>query len=444
MNILDILHAPWAISPHKLGEIQAIYATHLRGDKIDIEAIEKRLGRPLDNSPKGYEVRDGVALIALDGVLAKRANLFSQISGGTSTQLAGRDIRAAAADPDVKAIILAIDSPGGTVDGTQTLASEIAAAGASKPIVSWASGLMASAAYWAGSAAQGIYIADMTTQVGSIGVVAQHVDTSAADKAAGVTKTDVYAGKFKRIATGNAPLSEDGAAYLQAQVDYMYSLMVGDIAANLGVSVEQVLQDMADGRVFMGQQAIDAGLVDGVSTLDALVAKLSGGAGVALPRKSSAGNAQTSQSTQGALNMLTAEQVQAALKDHPEIAAAIRTEGATAERDRILGIQALSIPGHEALIKTFAGDATKTAGDAALALVAATQKTLTAQAAALAEDAKGAGGVLPGAAPAPAPAADAKGPLTRDELHKKATALAAEKGIDYVAAVRQLEATQGA
>ena len=61
MKLLDIVTGPWAIQPAKLLEIQAIYATHLRGDKIDLEAVEKRLGRPLNNEPKGYEIRDGVA-----------------------------------------------------------------------------------------------------------------------------------------------------------------------------------------------------------------------------------------------------------------------------------------------------------------------------------------------------------------------------------------------
>ncbi len=95
MRLLDVVTAPCAIQPEKLLEIQAIYATHLRGEKIDIEAVEKRLGRPLNNEPRGYDVIDGVAVLPIHGVIAKRANLFSQISGGVSSELVARDFRAA-------------------------------------------------------------------------------------------------------------------------------------------------------------------------------------------------------------------------------------------------------------------------------------------------------------------------------------------------------------
>ena len=184
MKLLDVLTAPWAIEPTKLLEIQAIYATHLRGDKIDIDAVEKKLGRPLANEPKGYQVQDGVAVLPLEGVMAKRMNMFSQISGGTSTALAERDLQAAMADPSVHSIVLCIDSPGGTVDGTQTLADAVLAS--TKPICTLASGSMASAAYWVGSASDAVYITDSTTQVGSIGVVATHTDISKAQENQGV------------------------------------------------------------------------------------------------------------------------------------------------------------------------------------------------------------------------------------------------------------------
>jgi ClpP class serine protease len=129
MKLLDIITAPWAIQPDKLLELQSIYATHLRGEKIDIAAIEQRLGRPLANEPKGYDIVDGVAVLPIEGVSARKMNLLSQVSGGVSTELIGRDLRAALNDQAVHSIILAIDSPGGTVDGTQALASLVRQAG---------------------------------------------------------------------------------------------------------------------------------------------------------------------------------------------------------------------------------------------------------------------------------------------------------------------------
>ncbi|MCX7221183.1 MAG: S49 family peptidase, partial [Burkholderiales bacterium] len=274
MKLIDVLTAPWAIEPGKLLEIQSIYATHLRGDKIDVAAVEQRLGRPLANSAKAYDIVDGVAILPIEGVIAKKMNLFSQISGGTSSEMVKNDLSAALNDPAVHSIILSIDSPGGTVDGTQLLTDAIFSARSVKPIVSLASGTMASAAYWAGSAASKVYIADCTTSVGSIGIVTSHKDISAAESSKGITTTEISAGKFKRIASQYGPLSAEGRQSIQDQLDYTYSLFVSAVATNRGVSADTVLSDMADGRVFIGQQAIDAGLVDGVVTVEALVAQL--------------------------------------------------------------------------------------------------------------------------------------------------------------------------
>lgn len=382
MKILDILSAPWAIEPTKLIELQSIYATHLKGHKIDLAAVEVRLGRPLTNEPKAYEIVDGVAVLPIEGVIAKKMNLFSQISGGTSTQLAASNLRAALADPAVHSIILLIDSPGGTVDGTQALADAILAARDVKPIVSLADGTMASAAYWIGSAASAAYIADVTTTVGSIGVVTTHTDVSQAELARGVKTTEITAGKYKRISSQYGPLSDEGRKTIQDQLDYTYSLFVGAVAANRGVSTDTVVKDMADGRVFIGQQAIDAGLVDGVSTLDALVVKLNQEHGQP-SSKNRAGVAHIPTPPKGT-TMLTAEQVAA---EHPAIAAAFRAEGANAERERIQSIEIQSIPGHEALISTLKFDGKSTAGDAAQAVLAAERSIRTRQASALASDA---------------------------------------------------------
>jgi len=143
-----------------------------------------------------------------------------------------------------------------------------------KPVLALAEGTMASAAYWVGSAAEQIYLSSGTDQVGSIGVIMRQRDTSQAKAAAGIIDTEIVAGKFKNVGSDNGPLSDPDRAVLQDRVDQIYSVFVGDVARQRGTTVERVLSDMADGRVFIGQQAIDAGLADGVSTLDDLVAEV--------------------------------------------------------------------------------------------------------------------------------------------------------------------------
>jgi capsid assembly protease len=271
MKIFDILTSPWAIVPEKLFEIQEIYATHLRGEKIDIKAVEAAINKPLENDPKPYQIMGDIALFQIHGVIAKRMNMFTQISGGISTQMLANDIMEAITDPDIKGIVLDVDSPGGTVDGTEDLANVIFNARGRKPIVAWSDGMIASAAYWIASATDSVYISGETPTIGSIGVVATHVDYSEYEKRQGIKTTEVYAGKYKRIASEYKPLSKEGRESIQDRVDYIYSLFVDAVARNRGTDPETVQQTMADGQLFMGQQAINAGLVDGVSTFDEIL-----------------------------------------------------------------------------------------------------------------------------------------------------------------------------
>ena len=159
MNLLELITSPWAIEPDKLREIQAIYATHLRGDKIDIGAIEARLGRPLANEQQQYSVEPGgVAVLRMSGVIAPKANLFMSVSGGLSTQMATKQLESALADSRVKSIVLAIDSPGGNVIGTSEMATAVQAMAKEKPIVTHSDGSLCSAAYWIGCAANAVFL----------------------------------------------------------------------------------------------------------------------------------------------------------------------------------------------------------------------------------------------------------------------------------------------
>lgn len=389
MRLLDVVNAPWAITPPALMEIAEIYRTHLRGDKIDIPSVEARLGRSLDNEPNNYDVVDGVAIVEMTGAIAKRMNLFSQISGGASAQLAENAIKGALADEDVNSIILSIDSPGGTVDGTFELADMIYAARGQKPIVAFADGLMASAAYAIGAAADSIFISGDTATIGSIGVVATHVDVSEAEKKEGIKTTEITAGKFKRIASAYEPLSKDGRADIQAQVDELYSIFVERVATFRDVSVEIVLEDMADGRLFIGQQAIKAGLVDGVSTLDGLVAKLSQGESLAPNVLTATGGASDSvgaELTNDTSQEETTVDKSQVENEFPEVAEAFRAEGraegvttgADAERERILAVQGQSMAGHEKLIQTLMFDGKTTGPEAAVAVLNAERGVRTA------------------------------------------------------------------
>ncbi len=373
MTVLDMVNAPWAVMPDTLREIQSIYVARMTGNARDLIEVEAALGRPMDNQHKNYEVIDGVAVIPVHGVIAKRANLFSAISGGVSTELVARDLQTALDDRSVQSILLDIDSPGGSVDGLPELANMIFESRDQKKIVALANGTMASAAYWIGSAATDVYASSETTAVGSIGVVATHTDVSAAQAAEGVKTTEIYAGKFKRIATQYETLTEDGKASIQAQVDYLYSVFVGAVAKHRSMATDAVLENMADGRIFIGQQSVDAGLVKSIQTKEQIIGMLTaeqGGTGTTI---FGATADDSNQPTSGEAISMNTEEIQ---KEYPDAAAAFRTEGATAERQRIQDVNAQSMPGHEALISTLAFDGKTTGPEAAVQVLGAHREQL--------------------------------------------------------------------
>lgn len=392
MRIIDIINSAWAITPEMFQEIQRIYVARMMGPKLDkeeiIAAIEAKTGQPFKPSTYGSRIQDGVAVLNVEGVLARRMNMMMYLSGGTSMEMVQKDLVAAMNDPSVKGVILDIDSPGGTVAGTEELGNAIYNMRGTKPIIAYTGSSMASAAYWVGAAADGVYISGNTPLVGSIGVVGSHVDVSRREEQMGIKTTEISAGKYKRIASSYAPLSEEGRAVLQESVDSAYTAFVDAIAQFRGTSTDDVLNRMADGRVFRGKQAIEAGLVDGVSTLDELIRSISNGS---IEKMMPSAKKTTMSVTAGvaAAAIETEETVMtlAELKEkYPDLClaliaegeanmnaavAAAKIEGATAERQRILGIEAQAVPGHDELIATLKADGKTTAPEAAVQILAA-------------------------------------------------------------------------
>lgn len=265
---------PWAIQPEHLIRIDALATAHMTASASGHQAAGPSFSAP---GSAAAPVVDGVAVIDLTGPLTKGYSWMTAILGGTSMQIASALIEQAAVNPAVKGILLRIDSPGGSVDGTEGLARAIGAASAEKQVFALASGMIASAAYWAGSAASAVYLESGTTIAGSIGVVSKHVDISALESRIGIKTTEISSGKFKRIASMHEPLSDAGRSSIQEQLDHIYSLFVTAVATHRGVSVQTVLDRMADGRTFVGQQAIDAGLADGFASQSELLERLRDG-----------------------------------------------------------------------------------------------------------------------------------------------------------------------
>ncbi len=214
--------------------------------------------------------KDGTALISLSGTLMKQV---SSMSSGTSTVFARRQVRAAMRDPEVNSILLRIDSPGGTAAGTQELADDVAAAAKEKPVYAFIEDLGASAAYWVASQAKKVFT-NSTGIVGSIGTYMSVMDLSGMAAKEGIKVHVIRAGEFKGAGQPGTEITQAQLAEWQKTVDGLNDHFVRGVAQGRGLTLEKT-RALADGRVYVGKAAIEAGLVDGVQTLDATLAQLS-------------------------------------------------------------------------------------------------------------------------------------------------------------------------
>lgn len=265
-----IFGTPLLIHPRKLDVILSVLGPRFGlAMSDDSQQLIKHLAAQAPPA-NPTSLTSNIAVISVSGTLVRRAAAVDAASGLTSYSAISAQLAQAVRDPAVNAILLDIDSPGGEAGGAFDLADQIVAARQIKPIWAVANDDAFSAAYAIASAATRVYVT-RTGGVGSVGVIALHVDQSQRDAMNGLRYTAVYAGDRKNDMSPHAPLSTDAAQALQAEVDRLYGLFVSTVAVNRNLSAQDV-QDTEAGLYF-AQDAIDAGLADVVGTLDdALIA----------------------------------------------------------------------------------------------------------------------------------------------------------------------------
>lgn len=254
-----VMNEAWAILPEYLDVICKVAAREGEGP----EALEARLGRPLGNTQR-TTIRDGVAVIPIEGSLFTKANVMTEYSGATSYTMLALDFQAALDDESVQAIVFDVNSPGGTVTGASELASMVRAARGVKPVVAYASGMCCSAAYWIASSADKLFVSD-TSVVGSIGVVS----------AISIPASKPGEKSYKFISSQSpmkqaGPDSKEGAASIQRNIDDIASVFISAVAENRNVDEKTVAESFGKGDVFIGQRAVLANMVDGLSSLEAV------------------------------------------------------------------------------------------------------------------------------------------------------------------------------
>jgi capsid assembly protease len=269
---------PWALLPQYLDLVAEIVVRRVEGRDLPPEekaAVVEAAVKPHQGAASG----GGIAVIPLQGLIFHRAAMVENVSGprGTSTEGFMAQIRAALKDPDVAAIVVDADTPGGNVHGVEEAADELASLrGGDKPIVTVANAMMASAGYWLGTQTDELVVTP-SGEVGSVGVYAMHLDFSRQIDAEGVAVTYVSAGRYKVEGAEEFPLSEEGRDYLQSTVDGYYDRFIDAVARGRKVKAAAVRKGFGEGRMVGARQAVEAGMADRVGTLRAEIARLQAG-----------------------------------------------------------------------------------------------------------------------------------------------------------------------
>lgn len=262
---------PWAMQREKLQAVTEFLLFKANGGQFSQEELAIRLGSRAQaekSAPQG-----SVAVIPVYGVLSQRMDMMTEFSGGTSYSTLKSALHEAIANPDVNAVVLDIDSPGGTVPGTEELSAEMRRLrGGEKPIIAQVNALAASAAYWIAASADEIVVTP-SGRAGSIGVYTVHDDVSKAMEEAGIKRTYISAGKHKVEGNETEPLSKETQAYTQSLVDTSYDKFVSAVADGRGVTNAKVLDSFGQGRMFHAEALKERGMVDSIATLDETLAR---------------------------------------------------------------------------------------------------------------------------------------------------------------------------
>lgn len=306
-KLLKILSEKWAIMPM---EIENFCSSDF-GDPA-----WKESGEP--NHKNNVDIRRGIAILHIDGALTYRSNIWKAWFGVDTYDSITNAFKEVVADESVRGIVLSIDSPGGMLSGVSDIAELIFNARGSKElgIFAHSAGRVCSAAYWIASACEKVLLSSVG-EAGSIGVQCVIDNGNSADgKSTTILRSSLSPNK------NLDPATPAGRSAIEKNIDAAAKVFLETVAGYRGTTYENVLENYGQGAAFIGQDAVDAGLADGIESLDSLVEKM-------LNHEKIGGNMPTNN---------TPEQTPAAQATVD--VDAVRAEAVAAERTRIAGISA--------------------------------------------------------------------------------------------------------
>jgi len=322
LAVARITGRPWAIAPGRMEGLLGGALALTPGAGLPSWLQDVARSEPYTVS------KGGIAIVPVMGPLVARGDWLTTLLGASEYGTVAHAVRAAANDPSVRGILLELDSPGGEVGGLFALVEEIATirARCGKPLWAVASEAALSAAYAIASAAGRLYVT-RTGEVGSVGVVAAHLDESGADAMTGLTWTLIHAGARKTDGNPHQPLSPRATAEIQADVDHLYDALVALVAGNRGLGADAVRATEA--AIYRGEKAVTAKLADRVGTAAHAIADLQAALEAKRPRAgppTNRGAAGQSRSPTGTLVMDASDPLSNASSAEPMEDAAGPTE----------------------------------------------------------------------------------------------------------------------
>lgn len=342
---------PWFIRETEGSVITSIVRGRLAGERLALEEIAARVqaARAQQGPRSGAPTAGPVAIIPIYGVIMPRANLMTEMSGATTVG-AIRDMMAEAlADQSIAAVIAEFDSPGGSVEGIDELATWIREQRGQKPMVAVVNTMCCSAAYYLAAQFDEI-VASPSSMTGSIGVFSELVEYSKANEAEGVTVNIIRAPDAKHEMNDSEPLSEPARAHAQMLIEDFYGQFITAVAKGRGVPTQAVRDGYGNGRELTATRAKAASLVDRIDTLDTTARRLATGRGRAAmqPAASSDFDPATLDSESFPVRLASVSTAARALVDHARERADMRAkEGRSLTASDRSGLLAVADALHE-------------------------------------------------------------------------------------------------
>jgi signal peptide peptidase SppA len=280
-NVLKVLDGSvWAITESGMDQIMHAIEGMEHKDVLEAAQVEdatKNRGVLEDKEYKYeddmYEVNGSMATMPVYGKMFPRANMMTRLSGGTSTRKLGRAIDEVEEREDIDRVMMVFDSPGGSIQGLTNTARKIR--NMETDTVAFAEGMMASAAYFVGSAADRV-VASPDSMIGAIGSVAKIVSRAGKLEEEGYDVEVIRSAEKKAKPNPSEPIDEDSVKEVQKLVDAAHEQFVRQVATNLDLSEETVSNTMADGSVINGSEAEGTNFVDDVATIDEVMDEFEG------------------------------------------------------------------------------------------------------------------------------------------------------------------------